>query len=230
MIDRKARNQLIEAIEWFMDEKTTSWAFDDLIMEIAADSEDKTIDMVAMDLWFLYDDCKNHTIVATKAVWDYLQRVIVLLRSDAEVSVERGHVWHWQQSVAAAALVAFVAIALPLGWGSHLFIVAIPFGVVSMLLGLTYRETNAQREAAYRHAPFDSMNQFLEIGLSLNDFQKRKYPQALKRKQIRSPILTALYYLYWYVLWLCFSPVALLVQSLPTSLAKARVVQGAPSL
>ena len=35
-------------------------------------------------IWFHYDDCRDHNIVATEQEWDYFNRLLFLLESDAE--------------------------------------------------------------------------------------------------------------------------------------------------
>jgi len=60
---------------------------------------------MAMDiadvLWFHYDDLKDHKVIAAKAEWDYFNRLLLLLESDAELEeIKSGHKWHACQAIA----------------------------------------------------------------------------------------------------------------------------------
>ena len=80
---------MIEAIQSYMDEMILSDQLDNMIGEITAGTEDATVKTVGLAVWGLYDDLQDHLVVASKEQWDYLNRLLLLLRSDAQATVVR---------------------------------------------------------------------------------------------------------------------------------------------
>ena len=58
---------------------------------IAHATQDSTVKFVNRVMWFHYDDCKDHKIVASKQEWDYFNRLLLLLESEAEAEFVRIH-------------------------------------------------------------------------------------------------------------------------------------------
>ena len=77
MIDRLSRNKIIDAIKKYMGEEISAFEFDDLLWEI--NTEDKTAQEIISLLWYYYDDCKDHKVVANKETWDLFNRLLLLL-------------------------------------------------------------------------------------------------------------------------------------------------------
>ena len=115
MIDRTAREKVIEAIDRFLNDQTDNFEFDEQIWNI--DSEDDTVAYAVQVLWFHYDDCTIHKAVLNKTEWDFIQRIKLLLMSDAEVSETSESRWSWDHALACVAFAAFVILALVVGWG-----------------------------------------------------------------------------------------------------------------
>lgn len=65
MIDRPARAKLVTAIEDYLDERIGAFVFDERLFEVAPHSPDQTVRFVRNELWFLYDDCTDHLVVAS---------------------------------------------------------------------------------------------------------------------------------------------------------------------
>ena len=89
MIDRKARSEMCKAIRDYMAEGISAFELDDSLDCIAHDSRDSTVKFVTKLMWFHYDDCKDHKIVASKQEWDYFNRLLLLLESEAEADFVR---------------------------------------------------------------------------------------------------------------------------------------------
>jgi hypothetical protein len=51
----------------------------------AARTKDETVKHVADLLWYHYDDLEDHKVVASKAEWDFFQRLLLILKSDADL-------------------------------------------------------------------------------------------------------------------------------------------------
>lgn len=221
-VDRSARERLAATLEKYLAEEITAFPFDDAIREIQDASNDPTVDWVANSLWFHYDDCKDHRVVLSKDEWDYFQRLILLLRSDAHVIVDFQRQWSFAQVVAGLALLLFAASVAMFGVGSHLLAVVLPLGCVSIAIA-RWRRSSRAPEADMRTYPFASMREIFAVRRAVPGFSKRRYPPVLRTRTIRSPILNGALALPTYALWLCLAPVVLLWQSLPASIATTRV-------
>lgn len=71
MIDRAARDEVILAIEDYLDDRIMAFEFDDRLQQV--ESRDETVTEVIHAVWGLYDDCKDHKVHLTKPEWDFLQ-------------------------------------------------------------------------------------------------------------------------------------------------------------
>ena len=225
MLDHESRDRLAGMIESYLDEKSTAFKFDEEITQLADQTEDETVRHVVHALWYHYDDCVDHTVVLSKEEWNYFQRLLLLLRSDAELSIEHRRHWSWRQAVASLTLLCFLLAAMSLGFGWHLFIVAIPFGIISITISETRRKpSNTEIERLATLVPFDSTAQMLTVRRSVVGFQKRRYPPPLAKKRIRSPFMDRVNAIETTVFWLILSPFVLLSQTLPSSEEKVTVV------
>jgi hypothetical protein len=64
MVDRASRDRMAEAIRSYMDDRITAFELDDVINDVV--SADMTVETTRHDLWFCYDDNKDHLVVASK--------------------------------------------------------------------------------------------------------------------------------------------------------------------
>ena len=98
MIDRSARDQVISAFEAYLDDQITAFEFDERLQEI--ESGDRTVNEVIRAAWFHYDDCTDHKVHLSKPEWDYFQRLLLILASDAELSWSHSSRWSGDHLVA----------------------------------------------------------------------------------------------------------------------------------
>jgi hypothetical protein len=214
MIDRENRDRLVDAINRYLDEAITAFEFDDQIHDIRSATDDRTLQRVVDTLWFYYDDCEDHKVVLTKEAWDHFQRLALLLKSDMHVKVVVRRKWSVRQIIAGLALGLFGVCVARLGFGRHLLVVAVPFGVVSMLLSYWHhRAFPTSRESIL--TPFSSVSEILGIRRKVSGFAKRKYPSRLTSRTIRSPLMATAVMLQTASTWLFLSPLVLLFQMLP---------------
>lgn len=211
---------MIEAIRSYMDDQITAFQFDEMLTEIGCETEDKTVRSVRHDLWFYYDDCKDHNVVASKQVWDFFNRALLLLASDAEIQVVRAwRSWHAGQMVAAISLACFFGLVVRTGtrWGPELFGLAIPFGVVSMVICWFNFRRRKRATTTMRAAldPFPTFKSLLSVRRKIRGFQKLTYPSIIAGRRVRSLIAARLPWLFWIPMWLLFSPIILFLQLLP---------------
>lgn len=213
MIDRPARDRLVHAIEDYLDERTTAFAFDEAIFGIAGESEDETVDAVAHLLWTTYDDCTDHPIVADKPTWDWLQRLIVLLKSDEHLVVTKTTHWSLRQ-LAAMLTCGFLAGAYWWADWSYplLLMVAVP---VSLLLAWNAQppdKSPTPRDIAL--LPFTSVAH-LRKARRETSHTKRRFPRALTVRRIRSEFFGQVLTVVHYLSWIGLAPLVLLTQTFP---------------
>lgn len=216
MIDRTARNEVIAAFEAYLDDQIMAFEFDDRLQDI--DSEDRTVNEIVHAAWFYYDDCKDHKVGLSKPEWDYFQRLLLILRSDAELSSFVKRRWSWDHALAWIALSAFIGIAVIVGWGGHLLLWAIPFGIISVLIG-NYR---GRRESAplpdeIACVPFDSFSQIRQFRQHLPGFEKRRYRREIGHRTVRSKAEESFNWAFSRCYWILWGPVVLLFQGFPST-------------
>jgi hypothetical protein len=142
IVDRKQRVELTAVVRRFLHEDITAFEFDEQLGDFR-NSPDSAIRFVAQAVWYHYDDCDDHLVTLSKPEWDYFQRLLLLLESDAGVQTTTFRRWSMSQVVAFIALLSFAWVGFHLGWGSQLLVAAIPFGTVSIGISLFHRITVA---------------------------------------------------------------------------------------
>ncbi len=217
VFSRYDRDALVEVINRYLSDDLTAFKLDDALSDISARTKDQTVKQVADLFWYHYDDIEDHKVVASKEEWDFFQRLLLILKSDANIVEETGkRKWTARQAVAAVCLAVFVVVFAKTGWGSHLFLATVPLGGVSVLLKLwqsSLEEAQLRKQAPL--VPFGSLSEMRSVRRKVRGFVKSRYPTRLGSRQIRGPVSEAFNWLHFVVVWLLFSPVALLVQALP---------------
>jgi hypothetical protein len=217
MFSRYDRDALTETINRYLGDEITAFGLDEAISEIGARTKDETVRVVVDLFWYHYDDVEDHKVVASKEEWDFFQRLLLILKSDADIVTEMGkRKWTARQAVAAACLVVFGLAAVKTGVGNHLFCATIPLGIVSMLVAHWRSHDDGRRlHEQTTLLPFGSVSELLSLRRKVNNFVKARYPARLGSRQIRGPVGAALMWLHPGAAWLLFSPVALVFQMLP---------------
>lgn len=214
VVDRAGRDALAETIRLFLDEQTSAFRFDESLDEFR-NSSDPGVRFVTRAVWYHYDDCDDHVVTLSKDEWDYLQRLLLLLESDCQVAITSVRRWSWTQFVACGCLVGFGWCIWRFGWGEHLLVLSIPFGLISIVISFL---RNANRTTgAYDQilAPFSTFSDLSATYRSSRAFTKMRYPSALTNRRIRSRVAEFGIRLQMYAGWLLLSPIPLLVQTFP---------------
>ena len=225
MIDRDARNDLAALIRRYLDEQIKAFDLDESL-DCFRDSDDSCVRFVATTMWYHYDDCNDHFIVASKPEWDYFQRLLLLLESNSTVIQERRRQWSATQLFAALLFAGCMWLAVRFGVGSHLLVFFIPFGLASIAL------SRFRRPLVYRGpyddivSPFSSIKDLRIAYDSAHHFTKRQFPRRIDSRRIRSPLMTGFWTLHYYVMWAILAPAPLLVQCAPISFDYPRVKPG----
>lgn len=222
-IDRDARDRMAEALEAYLSRQTDNFELDEALMDIAGESADPTIDFVADEVWYCYDDVKRHKVRLTKEGWDFFYRLILLLRSGGQVEITVTRHGSISQGIAAAALAVFIFLVW---WGGFDgFLLAYPLGVVLFVLlsWRTFREPEVNTKVMAME-PFGSMTELMRARRTVRSFEKKRYPDHMKGAGIRSPLLEWLYLPLWALFALQASPLLLPWFLFPDRHTKTRVV------
>ena len=224
-VDRPQRDRLLEIIGRYLNGEITAFAFDAAIFEVRSETTDATVKHVVDLLWHFYDDCKDHKVNLNKWEWDFIQRVRLLLESDAALEVSVRRVWSWTQAAAATAIAGFAWFAFQIGFGSHLMILAIPFGGISIAIAHDRARLAAEnQDGATTLGPFSSFEQLRSVRCRVGHFRKQHYPAQLPSRRIRSRVGEFAIMLQTYAPWLLFSPIVLLAQLFPISISIRKVI------
>jgi hypothetical protein len=216
MVDRVARDRVIAAFEDFLDEKITAFELDGRLQEV--DSADQTVKEVIHVAWFHYDDCTDHKVCLSKVGWDFFQRLLLILRSGAELSCSKTKRWSWDHVLAWAMLAVLAGAVMTKGWSGDL----LPLGVLSAIVSLFvsfYRRRQkvglTPREIAC--LPFDSPSQIRLLHRETPGFQKRRYRKEIEGRTIRSEEEETFNRVIWYASAIVLSPLILLFQGFPST-------------
>lgn len=178
MVDRIARDKLLAAIDRFLKGETGSFTFDDEVFAI--ESQDQTVRDIALDCWFCYDDCIDHPVKLTRDGWNHMQRLRLMLASNAQFQKIRRWQWSPAHSYAAGALLVLAMVFWSQGWG-FLFLMA----NFAAGLGFWYFASRdhakrpATEAAIYQITPFQSLSILRDVRESVPDFKKLRYPAQM---------------------------------------------------
>jgi hypothetical protein len=144
-----------------MAEEITSQELDDVLAELT--TQDGSVQLITREVWGLYDDLVDHVIVTSKEGWDYLNRILVLLDSNAEVEVVRAWAsFGVTESFTAVALAGYAYLVTRGGFSAGSVIGwALPFGLVSMMIALANRHRRHKLERTSDLITAPSSHRFL---------------------------------------------------------------------
>ena len=214
VVDRAQRDGLADTIRRFLSEQSTAFEFDEALDEYG-ESADPTVQFVTNAVWYHYDDCDDHIVTLSKPEWDYFQRLLLLLESDRQIAITSMRRWSWTQLVAFICLLAFAWCIWHFGWGQHLLVFSMPFGVVSILISFVRNKTRSTGPYDHILTPFPTFTDLSATYGSAVAFRKNRYPRSLTNRRIRSRVAEFGVRLQMYAAWLMLSPIPLLVQTFP---------------
>jgi len=214
MIVREDREGLCNCIREYLDENITAFQFDEKLGAYR-NSQDETVCAVALEMWYYYDDCKNHKVVALKREWDYWQRLLLVLESGSELAMRRKRVWHLSQLVALCGVVTIVsAFWIDYGIGILCWFFLWPVSI-ALSKSRERRVRELWKDIRRECYPFSDLS---EIRLALGHarhFGKPKYPASLARRRIRDRGTDFLMWVQSYLVWCFGTPLVLCAQTFP---------------
>jgi hypothetical protein len=224
MIDHAIRKQLATIIRSYLAEEITAFELDDVLQSLEGQTDDATAQDILVQLWFFYDDLKDHKIVATKESWDCLYRFLLILESEGELETIKTRHWSLWQPVAACAVAMFMFIVFQIGWSQLLLFISWPFGVVSILISFwksRIPSPSSQRELAT--IPFSSVSEILAVRRQTPAFSKTPYPEQLKERRVRGRVTAKAMWIPAILMWITFAPIILCFQVMPETKTRFRV-------
>ena len=191
MIDREARNRLLQGIDDYMDEKISAKDFDTLLHQtIVPNTKDELIKEVSCWLFDLADDVGTNHLQSVCPYWKCFNRIRLLLASDAEYqyvySKQRLTLLQWVGMMSATLFLALAIVsfwAQPLSWAFFLaFGIPLYFtcGIVvsGTIFGLGFFSTpqEPERKILFAEYPFESFADLLAVRRSVPQFSSKLFP------------------------------------------------------
>lgn len=189
MIDREARNTIVRGIDEFMDGICDSDELDGLLDLIYFETEDETIRNVRWTILLTYDFLWPDVIDVDLPKWKFLNRIRLLLQSDAELVVVRRRRWTIRQTFALLSLVAYPVLFLLsfviLGEGFALYSVL----VLSVFFILTFISLGkySPKPLDIKMNPFSNVREILAVRRTVPGFFKKPYPGTIAKRRHREP-------------------------------------------
>jgi len=172
--------------------------------------------------------------MTNKAAWDQVQRWLLILDSDYQISTKTDYIWSRWQIVAAVGFFTFFLFGLCVSWTAALIWLSIPGGLLSWSIARARRIAPYPLEKIV--SPFDSVGSLFEVGRATQKsvgFCKMRFAGTRKQTRIQTglekaivaKLKSAVVWL-WHMLWLLFVPTVLFLpfQMLPKRHAQQRVV------
>ncbi len=217
MVDRAARNEAVAVIDAYLDDQITAFEFDE---RLGIDTQDMLVNEITALAWFHYDDCKDHEIVMTAEQWNLFQRLLLLLKSDADVSAppaeSRRRRWdHW---LALAGFASCCTLACWVGWNGWLLPLALPFATLAFFIHAhQVRITPVMSVRELACFPFASLGELRQVRRRTPGFVKRRHRPEVAGRVVRGEGWEEMTRLIEFVGLGLLAPLALLGQSLPSS-------------
>lgn len=194
VVDKTVRQQLIGYITAYCNDTISAFEFDDKIDAI--NTEDETVNWITNELWNYYDDCKDHKIVATKAHWDYFQRLLLILASDGNILEKKRYVFYKMKLLYCipilifSALIAITLLSAFTIWIFDLWVIS-SIGTVVLRHWINYRIQLKNDYQRFRDScsPFSDIRTIMKSVKSSHGFHKQQYRYEIKNRKVRNAVL-----------------------------------------
>ena len=190
MIDRDARNRLLQGIDDYMDEKISAEEFDDLLFKrIAPHTEDEGIKEISIwlhDFHYIADTIHPRSECP---YWKFFNRCRLLLSSDAEYYVESlPRCFNFFRRISMVLLVMWVLVAVGIGGQAGILssvamlgVLYFPFGFVMYVLCvpsffMSEKKAAQKQNVLFAEYPFESFADLLAVRRSVPKFLSKRFP------------------------------------------------------
>lgn len=175
MIDRDERDEMAGAIRDYLAERMLPPDFSVAIVNFGLESADETVIQVAWEIEAHVSRRPARSL--DKAVWDRIQRVLLVLQSDYEVRCETRVRRGWAQGFALMGVTLFVLVWIVWGFGVALVFLSVPLGAPAFALWMRQVLREDRRKRMSRPlAPFSSIPELLRVRRAVTGFSKTPYP------------------------------------------------------
>lgn len=82
MVNRSARLRVVDALARYLRGEVNNFDLDEAL---GHDGGDQTVRQIAWEMWYLYDDCKEHRVALGRRELQLVRRCIAFLRTEAEL-------------------------------------------------------------------------------------------------------------------------------------------------
>lgn len=183
-VNRRQRDILAEAIRQILEGEVQPEELYDVVSALG-DIQDKAVETVS-DMLFDFDEDYPY-VMANKSSWDAVQRCLLVLDSDYQISTKTDYIWSRWQIVAAVGFYIFVLFGMSVGWTAALIWLSIPGGLLS------WRIACARKIAPYPLeeivSPFDSVGSLFEAGRATQKsvgFRKMRFTGTRKQTRVQT--------------------------------------------
>jgi hypothetical protein len=224
-VDAAARDEIARLVEGYLCDQIGAFEFDKRLWEIHGRTTDRTVKIVASQLWYFYDDVTDHLAVMDKQAWNAIQRLLLVLKSNAELQWAHMRVWHVSQAIALLTLCVTAWACLPVWQTWPIYF--IPAGFVSIALSW-WRERKLwalHQPDPWNMWPFNSFGAIDRALARAPDFRKLKYRAEVGRRRIRSASSEFVGRLHSWVGWCIWSPIALIAQCFPLRIERLVLIE-----
>ncbi|MDR1493388.1 MAG: hypothetical protein LBT05_11800 [Planctomycetaceae bacterium] len=197
MIDRNARNRLLQTIEDYMDEKISPEQFDVILHEkIAEKTEDEAIHEIREWLWDSWEDIGTNRLQSECHYWKLFNRIRLILTSDVEYQYEPvKHKFPFARFLGMSAITVFLCGSIFIF--INCFDVLFPMIGLYVLCGVCYSviwflvfaiekifSTKPKPIQIYATFPFDAFHELMELRRSVPTFCSKRF---LRKSPIKKP-------------------------------------------
>ena len=176
-MDRKAREYLLGVVDGYLSGALGSVGYLERI-EALPRTRDHTAKMMVEELSLFAGDVTTYFRKLSKAEWDYLQRLCLVLRSDVEFAKRaRRPVWNKIRVLAVAQIMVLAFAAYQFGVYGALLVSAL-ISSCDVLLLHRLRPKSPGKLNITQRSPFTSFAQLRACRMSTHEFRKVPYPAA----------------------------------------------------
>jgi len=218
MVSRKDRNDSASLIAAFLNGKLAKSHTQ--VWHRVYDSDDATVKHACEILADYHEGYENDIHLIDKTEWDHLERVRLVLMSDAELQRSSKCIFDLRRFFACIGLGALLVFAVLTGTGWHLLVGTSALGLIILCFWKLFPATKTNTDP-YKHViePFVSFRQLETVYKSTSSFRKYRFP---KKWQDDADIWNSLKWLinsFWItvcgIVLLTLSPIILLVLAIP---------------
>jgi hypothetical protein len=187
MIDREARNQLLQGIDDYMDEKLSTKEFEIFFRkEIAPNTKDELVQDAWLWFYEAYDldgDFKSNRLQSDCDCWKFFNRLRLLLASDTEYRIEsqprHRSLFHWVGGLSILTMTALVLTYFWLPTDQLLGICIVAHflcGAATLATVILCYQPEPTRKILFAEYPFESFADLLAVRRSVPEFLSKRFP------------------------------------------------------